>query len=110
MRHNLSMVVLLALVAAMTVHGGHNTGQASAAGHVHAEMATETIADMLADCCEVADGQIHHTMSGCALADMASTPPIAIERDLTGALLWVEPSSALPDSPPDRPIRPPIAA
>ncbi len=104
------MVVMLALVAAMTVHGDQNTDQASAEEHVHAEMATEAIADMLADCCEVADGQIHHTMSGCALADMASTPSITIERDFSGALLWVAPSSALPDSLLDRPIRPPIAA
>ncbi|MBO6638490.1 MAG: hypothetical protein JJ920_15085 [Roseitalea sp.] len=104
------MIVVLALVTAMTVHGGQNTGQASAAGHVHAEMATETIADMLADCCDVADGQIHHTMSGCALADMAPVPLIAVERDTTEAGLRFARSRAMPDSPLDTPIRPPIAA
>ncbi|MEQ8401583.1 MAG: hypothetical protein RIB53_02300 [Roseitalea porphyridii] len=104
------MIVMLALVAAMAVHGGQNTGQASAAGHVHAEMALETIADVIADCCDVADGQIYHTMSGCALADMASAPSVAVKRDITDADLRFARSRALPDSPLDTPIRPPIAA
>ena len=104
------MVVMLALVAAMTVHGGQNTGQSSPAGHVHAEMAPGTITDILADCCDVGDGQIHHTMNGCALADIASAPSITIKRDITGARLQITRSRALPNSPPDKLFRPPIAA
>ena len=110
MRHVLSMIVVLALVTAMTVHGGQPGGQVSATDHVHGEMAAEAIADILADCCDVADGQLHHTMSGCALADMACAPSIVVDRDTTEAGLRFTRSRAMPDSPLDTPIRPPIAA
>lgn len=104
------MIAMLALLAAMTVHGHQSGGQASAADHVHAEMTTETIADTLAGCCDVADGPLHHTMSGCALVDIASAPSIAIDQDITDAVLRLARSRALPESPSDTPLRPPIAA
>lgn len=102
MKHVLSMIVMLALVAAMTVHGGQNAGQSSGAVPAHA--------DMLADCCDVADGQIHHAMGGCALACVGSAPSIAIERDMTDAGLRIATAGKVPGSFLDSLFRPPIAA
>lgn len=110
MKYVLSVIVMLALVAAMTVHGGQSSGQASGAEHVHTDMATDTITDMFADCCDVADGQIHHAMGGCALAFVASEPLIAFERDMTDTKLQIATSGSVPDGFPGSLFRPPIAA
>lgn len=112
MKRVLSMIVMLALVAAMAVPGttldGASGFKADAAGH--GQLAELSMADMLADCCGVEDSKMHHAMGGCAMDCGNAVPSIIGFLAETDADLRITRSGAAPDGIALPQFRPPIAA
>ncbi|MCR9121079.1 MAG: hypothetical protein NXH91_02275 [Phyllobacteriaceae bacterium] len=108
----LSMIVMLALVVAMAVPGatldsapGYDT-----AGAGHTQVAETTMADMLADCCAIEDGKMHHATGGCAMDCGNAVPSIGMPLGATDANLMIARSAAVPGGIAVTQFRPPIAA
>jgi hypothetical protein len=76
-----SLFVMLALVVVMTVPGtalDRSSQDVSLNAVGHTQMTGATMANMLADCCGVEDGKMHHVMSGCAIDCANAVPSVAV--------------------------------
>ncbi|MBO6638106.1 MAG: hypothetical protein JJ920_13150 [Roseitalea sp.] len=106
------MIVMLALVVAMAVPGttldgapGYDTAAAD-----HTQVAETIMVDMLADCCAVEDGKMHHAMGGCAMDCSNAVPTIGMSLGETDSNLTIARSAAVPGGVAATQFRPPIAA
>ncbi|WP_306119270.1 MULTISPECIES: hypothetical protein [unclassified Roseitalea] len=109
MRRVLSLLVMLAFVAAVAAPGSmlDGPGQRLEAGQ-HTSVQT-TVAAVLAECCDVESGMMHHAMAGCAMDCSTAEPMLAVSlaEDDAGLRIGASPvviaafASAL--------FRPPIA-
>lgn len=72
---------MMALVVVMTVPGmalDHSSQDFSFNAIGHTQMTGATMANMLADCCGVEDGKMHHVMSGCVMDCANALPSVAV--------------------------------
>lgn len=72
---------MLTLVVVMTIPGttlDRSSQDFSLNAVGHTQMTGATMANMLADCCGVEDGKMHHVMSGCAMDCANAVPSVEV--------------------------------
>lgn len=112
MKRIVCLIAMLALVAMMTAPGDGLTSAApgsaaDAAGHPLP--AAASMADMLADCCSVEDGAMHHAGGGCAMDCSSAVPAVPVSLAMLDAKLAARHSGLTPSGRIHAPFRPPIA-
>lgn len=112
MKRVVSLIVMLALVAMTVVVGPamHDNVSAATTDQAHAHITEPSIGDVLAECCSVEDGKIHHASASCAMDCGGMLHWIPAPVVLTGAKLQFSESRQHTQSVFFTQLRPPISA